>query len=165
MEDRTRLGGFMGAETHVHGWGRRALALFEVFVLVALLGLHGAAAGSAVAGKKEDRRARPDVEQDCPAAEGLEAQADQSIGSEPDHPSGSEPDQQESGEEEQPGTGADICEEDADAELEDDGAHDREADEPEDHHADDDEAEDHSGESGEQSGESGESEEQSGESE
>lgn len=155
----------MGAETRVRGWGRRALAMFEVFALVALLGLHGAAAGSAVAGKNEDRRARPDVEQDCPAAEGLEAQADHPSGSEPDRPSGSEPDHQEPDEGEQPVTGADICEEEADAELDDDEARDREADEPEDHHADDDEAEDHSGESGEQSGESGESEEQSGESE
>jgi peptidoglycan LD-endopeptidase LytH len=56
----------MGAETPPRSWGRRALALFEMLALVALMGLQGAAVSEAAAGKN---RERPDLEQDCPPSE------------------------------------------------------------------------------------------------
>jgi len=137
----------MGAETHVRGWRRRVLALFEVLALVALLGLQGAASSDAAAGRNQDHRERPDVERDCPAAEGAESQ----------------PDQDASDDDEEPATVADGCPEDAhaeeeDDEVDDDEARDHEADEAEGHqgddHAPDDADDDQTDESGTESHES-----------
>ena len=110
----------MGAETRVRGWRWRALALFEVLALVALLGLQGAAPLDAAAGRNQDHRERSDGERDCPATEGVEFQ----------------PDRGESDEGEEPVTVAVACPEDADAEeedaeVDDDEGRDHEADEAE----------------------------------
>ncbi len=113
----------MGAETRVRGWRWRALALFEVLALVALLGLQGAAPLDAAAGRNQDHRERSDGERDCPATEGDEIQ----------------PDRGESDDGEESVTVAVACPEDADAEEDDvedaQGRH-HEADEAEAHQGD-----------------------------
>lgn len=111
----------MGPETHVRGWRLRALALFEVLALVALLGLQGAAASDAVAGRNEDHGERPDVERDCSAPEAVESQGDQ--------------DASDKGRE--PAPEAIACRDDSDADTEvDDEAGGPEPDEVDDHERD-----------------------------
>ena len=109
----------MGAETHVRGWRWRALALFEVLALVALLGLQGAAPLDAAAGRNQDHRERSDGERDCPATEGVEFP----------------PDRGESDIGEERATVSEACS-DADAEEDDAEEDDNDADEAEAHQGD-----------------------------